>query len=447
MTLAAKNVEARRVEERESRVRRLRAAAVPYLLLLPAVLALAAVSLYPTLDGIRASLDRFRYGARHGLRGLGQFCRRLQRCGLLAGDPDHGDVSSSCVVAIETLLGLLLALLVARELRYAGLIRVMLILPMTIAPVVVGVIWRLLYASDIGVVDPLFQALGLDAPHVLAQPVTAFLGLVVVDVWEWTPLLFLIILAGLQSMPQDPIEAARVDGASRWQAFFHHTLPLLRPVLLVAVVLRTIDAVGTFDQVFVLTKGGPGTATQLISIYAYNTAFLFNQYGRAMAMLIGVLAFLIVLMTAAVRLMRQHLGEDRVTPRERLGQAFVYLALAVAILLALFPFWWMLATSLKRPVDIFSGVALWPQQITFDNYDRLFNNYHFGYFLLNSVVVVTAAVTVSLILGTLAAYALARFRLQFGVRKMALYLVLLVGCSRASCSASRSISCWRTGAC
>ncbi len=304
MTLAAKNVEARRVEERESRVRRLRAAAVPYLLLLPAVLALAAVSLYPTLDGIRASLDRFRYGRDMGFAGWDNFA-------VVYNDAVFWQAILTTamyvvlVVALETLLGLLLALLVARELRYAGLIRVMLILPMTIAPVVVGVIWRLLYASDIGVVDPLFQALGLDAPHVLAKPVTAFLALVVVDVWEWTPLLFLIILAGLQSMPQDPLEAARVDGASRWQAFFHHTLPLLRPVLLVAVVLRTIDAVGTFDQVFVLTKGGPGTATQLISIYAYNTAFLFNQYGRAMAMLIGVLAFLIVLMTAAVRLMRQ----------------------------------------------------------------------------------------------------------------------------------------------
>ena len=209
------------------------------------------------------------------------------------------------VVSIETLLGLLLALLVARELRFAGLIRVALILPMTIAPVVVGVIWRLLYASDIGVVDPLFQALGLPAPDVLAHPLSAFLGLVTVDVWEWTPLLFLIILAGLQSMPQDPLEAARVDGASALQTFFHHTLPLLRPVLLVAVVLRTIDAVGTFDQIFVLTKGGPGTSTQLISIYAYNTAFLFNQYGRAMAMLIGVLAVLIFLMVAAVRLMRR----------------------------------------------------------------------------------------------------------------------------------------------
>ena len=304
MTLAAKIGEAKIVEERESRVRRLRAAAVPYLLLLPAVLALVAVSLYPTLDGIRASLHRFRYGRDMGFAGGDNFA-------IVYGDAVFWQAILTTamfvvlVVAIETLLGLLLALLVARELRYAGLIRVMLILPMTIAPVVVGVIWRLLYASDIGIVDPLFQALGLGAPHVLAHPVTAFLGLVAVDVWEWTPLLFLIILAGLQSMPQDPIEAARVDGASALQTFFHHTLPLLRPVLLVAVVLRTIDAVGTFDQIFVLTKGGPGTATQLISIYAYNTAFLFNQYGRAMAMLIGVLAFLIVLMTAAVRLMRR----------------------------------------------------------------------------------------------------------------------------------------------
>jgi multiple sugar transport system permease protein len=115
-----------------------------------------------------------------------------------------------------------------------------------------------------------------------------------------------------------------------------------------------------------------------------------------------------------------------VTPRERLGRVFLYLALAVAIFLALFPFWWMIDTSLKRPVDIFSGVALWPQQVTFDNYLRLVRDYHFGAFLLNSLIVVTAAVAVSLFLGTLAAYALARFRLRFGIRQMALHLVLLV---------------------
>ena len=114
------------------------------------------------------------------------------------------------------------------------------------------------------------------------------------------------------------------------------------------------------------------------------------------------------------------------TPRERLGAIFVYLTLGAAILLALFPFWWMLVTSLKRPVDIFSHVALWPQQVTFDNYYRLFDEFHFGPFLFNSIVIVTASVAVSLVIGTLTAYALARFRLRFGARQMTLYLVLLV---------------------
>ncbi|HUO88016.1 MAG TPA: sugar ABC transporter permease [Rhizomicrobium sp.] len=292
------------LEARESRARRLRAAAVPYLLLVPAIVALAAVSLYPTIDGIQASLHKYRYALDVGFTGVDNFVAVYNDAVFWTSMARIAQFTV-CTVAIETLLGLLLALLVARELRFAGLIRVTLILPMTIAPVVVGVIWRLLYASDIGVVNPLFELFGFEAPNVLAHPLTAFFGLVAVDVWEWTPLLFLIILAGLQSLPQDPIEAARVDGASELQVFFHHTLPLLRPVLLVAVVLRTIDAVGTFDQVYVLTKGGPGTATQLISIYAYNTAFLFNQYGRAMAMLISLLACLLLLMAVAVHLMRR----------------------------------------------------------------------------------------------------------------------------------------------
>lgn len=281
-----------------------RGAAAPYLLLLPAILALSAVSLYPAFDGIRASLHRFRYAVDVGFAGWYNFAS-IYRDQVFWHAIGTTAKFVAIVVPVETVLGLLLALLVARELRFAGVIRVILILPMTIAPIVVGVIWRLLYASGVGLVDPLFRLLGLQSPEVLAHPTSAFLGLVVVDVWEWTPLLFLIILAGLHSLPQDPIEAARVDGASALQIFFHHTLPLLRPTILVGVVLRTIDAVGTFDQIYVLTKGGPGTSTQLISIYAYNTAFLFNQYGQAMAMLISVLAVLIFLMIAAVHFTRR----------------------------------------------------------------------------------------------------------------------------------------------
>jgi multiple sugar transport system permease protein len=114
------------------------------------------------------------------------------------------------------------------------------------------------------------------------------------------------------------------------------------------------------------------------------------------------------------------------TPRERLGLVLVYGALAVAIVISLFPFWWMIDTSLKQPVDIFSGVAFWPQYITFTNYARLMTEYHFGSFLLNSLIIVTASVATALVIGVLAAYALARFRLRFGVRRMTLYLVLLV---------------------
>ena len=133
----------------------------------------------------------------------------------------------------------------------------------------------------------------------------AFWGLVLLDVWEWTPLIFLILLAGLQSLPQEPFEAARVDGAGAWRTFVDHTLPMLAPVLVVAIVLRTIDAFTTFDQVYVLTHGGPGTATQLISIYGYDTFFRFQQYGYAAAMLLMVALVVLACAFLAVRLMRR----------------------------------------------------------------------------------------------------------------------------------------------
>ena len=290
----------------ETRVRawRERVSAAPYLLLAPAGLALAAVSVYPLFYGIRASLEKYRYGREVGFTGLDNY--RIVFHDRVFWDALLVTLKFvALAVSVETVLGLALALLVSRELRFAGSIRVGLILPMTIAPVVVGIIWRLLYASDIGVVNPLFGSLGLSEPDVLAHKTSAFVGLVAVDVWEWTPLLFLILLAGLQGLPQEPLEAARVDGAGRVQTFLHHTLPLLRPVLLVAIVLRTIDAIGTFDQIFVLTRGGPGTATQLISIYGYNTAFRFSQYGYAAAMLLSLLVFMLLLMAAVVRQMRR----------------------------------------------------------------------------------------------------------------------------------------------
>jgi multiple sugar transport system permease protein len=278
--------------------------ASPWLLLAPAAIALAAVAAYPLVYGIRASFRTYRYGRDLGSAGL-------QNYHVVFGDHVFWTALGTTAryvffaVAIETLLGLGLALLVVEQLRFSRFLRVSLLLPMTIAPVVVGVIWRLMYASDIGVVNPLFSSVGLGTPNVLAHPSSAFIGVVAVDVWEWTPLLFLIILAGLQSLPQEPIEAAKVDGAGPVRVFFDHTLPLLMPVLMVAVVLRLIDAIGTFDQIFVLTKGGPGTSTQLISTYAYNTAFQFTEYGRGMAMVVALLVMTLLLTVVAIRYMRR----------------------------------------------------------------------------------------------------------------------------------------------
>jgi multiple sugar transport system permease protein len=289
---------------RRRRELRSRVAASPYLLLAPAAFVLLAVAVYPLIYGIRASFDRYRYGRVVGPAGLDNYRAILHDAVFWQAMGTTAKYVLFAVV-IETLLGLGLALLVAREMRFGGLVRVGLIVPMTIAPVVVGVIWRLMYASDIGVVNPLFSFFGLAEPDVLAHDQSAFIGVVLVDIWEWTPLLFLILLAGLQSLPQEPLEAARVDGAGSLRMFFDHTLPLLRPVLMVAVVIRLIDAIGTFDQIYVLTKGGPGTSTQLISIYAYNTAFQFNQYGRAMAMMVALLVLVLMLVMVAIRMMRR----------------------------------------------------------------------------------------------------------------------------------------------
>jgi len=279
-------------------------AALPYLLLSPAVLIALAVLIYPLWDGIRASTKFYRYGKPLRDVGLGNYIQ-------LWSDPEFLNslwVTVSFVavaVIIETLLGLALALFCAREFRGIRLLRTILIVPMVITPVVVAIVFRLIYASDAGMLTAFSEALGGQPVQILGQPGPAFLGLVALDVWEWTPLMFLILLAGLQSLPVEPFEAARVDGAGAWRTFVDHTLPMLRPVIAVAIVLRTIDAFGTFDQVFVLTGGGPGQATLLLSIFGYNTAFKFQETGYAAALFVTMGLLVLALALAAVRLLRR----------------------------------------------------------------------------------------------------------------------------------------------
>src|ERR1041384_3349304 len=248
--------------------------ALPYLLLAPAVLIVLAVLVYPLWDGLRASLMFYRYGKPISFVGIDNYIQ-------LWTDPQFLNSLWVTVrfvffsVAIETILGLALALFCLREFYGIRLLRTILIIPMVITPVVVAIVFRLIYASDAGMLTAFSEAMGGGPVQILGDPLTAFVGLVALDVWERT-------------LPQDPSEAARVDGAGAWRTFVDHTLPMLKPVLAIAIVLRTIDAFGTFDQVFVLTRGGPGEATKLLSIYGYDTAFKFQQTGYAAALFVTV---------------------------------------------------------------------------------------------------------------------------------------------------------------
>ena len=278
--------------------------ALPYLLLAPSVLIVLAVLVYPLWDGLRASAMFYRFGKPLRSVGLDNYLRLWS---------DDQFLNALWVtlrfvtlsVAIETVLGLALALFCLREFRGIRLLRTVLIIPMVVTPVVVAIVFRLIYASDAGMLTALSEAMGGGPVQILGQPLRAFLGLVALDVWEWTPLMFLILLAGLQTLPVEPFEAARVDGAGAWRVFVDLTLPMLRPVLAIAIVLRTIDAFGTFDQVFVLTRGGPGEATRLLSIYGYDTAFKFDQTGYAAALFVTMGLLVLALALAAVRMLRR----------------------------------------------------------------------------------------------------------------------------------------------
>jgi multiple sugar transport system permease protein len=177
---------------------------------------------------------------------------------------------------------------------------------MMLPPVVAGVVWRLMLNSNFGAVNGTLKQIGIntDALTWTASPKLAMASVIAADVWQWTPFIFLILLAGLQAIPQEPYEAALIDGASAWQTFRHVTLPLLKPAILIALLLRTMDLLRVFDQIFILTEGGPGFATETASLYIYRTAFRFSNFGYAAAMSFVLLAITNVISVGYLRMLR-----------------------------------------------------------------------------------------------------------------------------------------------
>jgi multiple sugar transport system permease protein len=213
---------------------------------------------------------------------------------------------TALALTAEFVLGLSLALLIDGLGRAARLFRAGLLMPMLLPPVVAAVAWRLIFNPQFGVLNGTLKGFGLDTSHLTWTngEGAALLCVVLVDIWEWTPFLFLLLSAGLQSLPQEPLEAARVDGASWWQTTRDITLPLLKPVILLALLLRSMDLIRIFDQIFILTQGGPGFATETVSLYIYRTAFRFGNFGYAAAMSFVMLAITTVMARSLMRVMK-----------------------------------------------------------------------------------------------------------------------------------------------
>ncbi len=198
-------------------------------------------------------------------------------------------IYTASTVVLQVVLGLSLALLVLQIPRGQGLLRVAAILPIVLAPVVVGLFWRtLVLAPDFGLVDLVTRALGLGSHNWLGDPQLALISVIAIHTWQWTPFAFLVLLASLATLPPDVYEAARLDRASAWQRFRHITLPLIRPAVVMVVILRMMTALSAFAAIFAATGGGPGSATEILNLYAYRTSFteLNLGYGASLAMVL-----------------------------------------------------------------------------------------------------------------------------------------------------------------
>jgi multiple sugar transport system permease protein len=207
-------------------------------------------------------------------------------------------------VPLQFGLGLVVALILHRiTKKIIGFLRTALIIPTTMTPVVVGMIWRLMYNPDLGMLNYFLTRFGFSPVNWTGTPGTALPSVMMADIWEWTPFIALILLAGLQALPQESFEAALVDGASSWQTFRYVTLPLLSPTMLVALLIRLMDSFKTFDLIFVLTQGGPGMSTEILNYYTYRYGFKFFHLGYASALSWLLLVVVTIISIILVRIL------------------------------------------------------------------------------------------------------------------------------------------------
>jgi multiple sugar transport system permease protein len=259
-------------------------------LLGPALVLLLLTTTAPLIYLVWTSLQRIDLGMPWltGFAGLGNYLK-------MGDDPRFWNsllltfIYTGSTVILQVVVGLSLALLVMQLPRGQALLRIAAILPIVLAPVVVGLFWRtLVLAPDFGIVDLVTRALGLGSYNWLGDPQLALISVIAIHTWQWTPFAFLVLLATLATLPPDVYEAARLDRASAWRTFLHITLPLIRPAVVMVVIMRLMTALSAFAAIFAATGGGPGSATEILNLYAYRTSFteLNLGYGASLAVVL-----------------------------------------------------------------------------------------------------------------------------------------------------------------
>jgi len=215
-------------------------------------------------------------------------------------------------VIVESVLGTIIALILHREFKAKGMLKLMMLLPLVVTPVAIGIVFQLFFDPTIGFLNFVLNYVGLPQSGFVTDPRTVLPSLVIVDVWQWTPMIALIVLAGLTSLSSEPFESAMVDGANAVQTFFRITLPMIMPTVLTAIVLRSVDALKTYDIIAAMTRGGPGYASETLNILAFKLSFEYLSMGQASSALV-FLFFIVLFFSVGIMQVRKkfELGGER----------------------------------------------------------------------------------------------------------------------------------------
>ncbi len=270
----------------------------PYLFIAPAVLVMFAGLAFPVLQSLYLSFYDWKIGTplkSAEYVGLDNYIR-------LISDPDVRESLWVTIrfglwtISIEMFLGIALALLLEKPIRGASVFRTIFILPLMVSPVVVGLIWRYLFDARVGWVNYYLGTwFGIEPQVWLGDAELAFFAIVLTDIWQWTPFIFIIVIAGLQALPSEVLEASHVDGANWWQQIFLVKLPMISSILVIALLMRLIDVFRALEVMYIMTGGGPGRATELMSLHIYNRAFDAQLLGYASAIAVLLIAIVFVI--------------------------------------------------------------------------------------------------------------------------------------------------------